>query len=407
MAAGTGAAPSRDDRHRGITAAADLGWSQLDVAGLLGDVLDTVCQLLRVDTAVVLLIDPRGQELAVAAARGFTPSTQERVRFGEGFAGRVAAARAPQIVHRVDAGTGAGPSLLACGVRSLLAVPLVADGSVLGVLHVGSRTAGRFTQQDAALLRLAADRLAVSLHGRLSAADLAAAAALQRSLLPSRLPAVAGLELAARFVPADAGGVGGDWYDVFSLPGGQLGVVMGDVAGRGLPAAVVMGRLRSALRAYALLERTDPAEVLTRLNNKVLHFEPGILATVLYATIDLTHFRAQVSLAGHPAPILANPGEPTRPAALPVDPPIGVRPGPPRRTTTIDLRPGSVLCLYTDGLTERRGQDPDAELPRLCRTIASGPADTVCGAITAEFVGPQTRGDDVAILTLHRLPTRL
>jgi phosphoserine phosphatase RsbU/P len=403
MARVADAALGGEVQGRGIAAVFDRGLSRLDVAELLDEVLDTVCQLLRADTAVVLLTDSGGQDLVVAAARGLTGAVGERVGFGAGFAGRVAASRAPQVIDFVDVSAEVGPVLLASGVRSLVGVPILAGGSVLGVLHVGSRAAGRFGRNDAVLLlQLAADRIAASIHGRLSVTDRAAAAALQRGLLPSGLPAVPGLQLAARFVPADAVAVGGDWYDVFHLPDGRLGVVMGDVAGRGLPAAVVMGRLRSALRAYALLDSADPAEVLTRLNGKVLHFEPGILATVLYATIDLTRFEVCLSSAGHPAPILAAPGRPTGPAPLRVDPPIGVRPGRPRRTTTVDLQPASVLCLYTDGLTERRGQDPDAELPRLCQAISPGSADAVCGSIMAQLVGPEVRSDDIAILVLHR-----
>ena len=103
--------------------------------------------------------------------------------------------------------------------------------------------------------------------------------------------------------------VGGDWYDVFTLPSGELGIVMGDVAGSGLPAAVIMGRMRSALRAYAL-ETPDPAEVLDRLDRKMQHFEPGALATVLYAVIDPALDRMHVCLAGHFAPVVARPRRP-------------------------------------------------------------------------------------------------
>src|SRR5207248_6702217 len=99
------------------------------------------------------------------------------------------------------------------------------------------------------------------------------------------------------------------WYDVFTLPSGELCVVMGDVAGSGLPAAVIMGRMRSALRAYAL-ETRDPAEVLDRLDRKMQHFEPAALATVLYAVIDPALDRMHACLAGHFPPVIARPGQP-------------------------------------------------------------------------------------------------
>src|SRR5262249_34060945 len=176
------------------------------------------------------------------------------------------------------------------------------------------------------------------------------------------LPAVAGADMAARFIPGH-GAVGGDWYDAFTLPSGELCMVVGDVAGSGLPAAVVMGRMRSALRAYAL-ETCDPAEVLARLDRKVQHFEPGALATVLYAVFDQALDRVHVSSAGHLPPALAAPGQPADLADIKSDLMIGVDPGVRRRVTTVKVMPGGSLCLYTDGLVERREYPLDDGLAR-------------------------------------------
>src|SRR5213076_2919679 len=136
-----------------------------------------------------------------------------------------------------------------------------------------------FTGDDMDLLQLAADRAALAVQALTAKLDRAATRTLQLSLLPSALPAVGGLEMAARYVPG-TGKVGGDWYDVFPLPSGGVCAVIGDVAGTGLQAAVIMGRIRSALRAYAL-EAADPADVLDRLDRKMRHFEPDAMATVL------------------------------------------------------------------------------------------------------------------------------
>ena len=138
------------------------------------------------------------------------------------------------------------------GIRSITDA-----GAVIGVLHVGSVGSRPFTSDDTVLLQMAADRAALAVPSLRSRDDRAAATALQQSLLRPGLPAVPGVEIAARYVPGD-GRVGGDWYDVFTLPSGELCLVMGDVAGSGLEAAVIMGRMRSALRAYAL-ETRDPA----------------------------------------------------------------------------------------------------------------------------------------------------
>jgi len=230
--------------------------------------------------------------------------------------------------------------------------------------------------------------------------DRAAAVVLQRSLLPARLPVVPGLEMAARYVPAENGGVSGDWYDVFTLPSGWLCVVIGDVVGRGLVAADVMGRLRSVLRGYALLGG-DPAEVLGRLDQQVQHFDPEAMATVLLAMFEPSFGRLHLSSAGHPPPVLALPGQPAVLLDVPSDHPVGVPGGLRRRATTINVPPGALLCFYTDGLVESRNTSLNVGLDRLCGSVVAGPVDSVCAEIMARLVGDDPAGDDVAILVLR------
>jgi hypothetical protein len=153
------------------------------------------------------------------------------------------------------------------------------SGAVMGVLHVGTLSPRRFSGEDSGLLQLVADRVALAVHARVSRVERTAATVLQRSLLPAKLPDVAGFEFAARYIRGGDGEVGGDWYDVFGLPSGSLGIVVGDVVGRGLAAAVAMGRLRSALRAYAV-DCHDPAELLGKLDRQVRQFEPEVMAIV-------------------------------------------------------------------------------------------------------------------------------
>jgi hypothetical protein len=137
-------------------------------------------------------------------------------------------------IEQVDHSNVLNPILRERGIRSLLGVPLLVGGNVLGVLHVGRLSPRRFGSQDRDLLQLLADRIALAVGARTSQAERAAATALQRSLLPAELPGIPGFELVARYVPGENGGVGGDWYDVFSLPSGSLCIVVGDVVGRGL-----------------------------------------------------------------------------------------------------------------------------------------------------------------------------
>jgi len=279
-------------------------------------------------------------------------------------------------------------------------VPMMAGGRVIGVMHVGSLTPRRFTADDIQLLQLAADRAAAVIKSMDAQADRLAAAALQRSLVPTALPAVAGAELAARYIPGE-GRVGGDWYDVFTLPSGELCVVMGDVAGSGLKAAVIMGRMRSALRAYAL-ETTDPGEVLDRLDRKMQHFEDEVMATVLYAVIDPSLEQMQVCLAGHFPPVIACPGQPAELAKVTPGLVIGVSPGVRRPVTTVPIPPGALACFYTDGLIERVGEPIDEGLARLCRAVTAEPAEAACAAVMQALVGAAAPRDDIALLILRR-----
>jgi serine phosphatase RsbU (regulator of sigma subunit) len=199
--------------------------------------------------------------------------------------------------------------------------------------------------------------------------------------------------------------VGGDWYDVFTLPGGELGMVIGDVAGSGLHAAVIMGRMRSALRAYALTT-SDPAEVLDRLDRKMQHFEPGALATVLYALAEPTLDRVHIATAGHLPPVVALPGQPAELADISGDLMIGVAPGVQRQVTTTKVPPGALICLYTDGLIERPGESIDAGLARLCQAVEAEPAHACCATVMAALVGSEPARDDIALLTFRRQPVR-
>ncbi|MHC1563201.1 ATP-binding SpoIIE family protein phosphatase [Actinomycetospora sp. C-140] len=395
-----------EDRLRRIEQITDTSLSHLRIEDLLTELLDRVRSLLEADTAAVLLLDPSGTNLVATAARGIEEEVYQGVRIpvGKGFAGRIAAESRAVIIDEVDHSNVLNPILREKDIRSLLGVPLVAEGGVIGVLHVGTLRPRLFTSDDADLLQTAADRIAMVTRTRMSDLDRAAASALQRSLLPGQLPRVNGMEFAARYIPGEAGGLGGDWYDVFSLPSGRIGVVIGDVVGRGLQAAVVMGRLRSALRAFAL-EEDDPAEVLERLDGNVQHFEDNVMATVMYAIIEPSLERLALSTAGHLPPILAQPGTPSALVNIPVDLPVGVSVGAPRRTTLIDLPSDALLFLYTDGLVERRGRTLDTGLDDLNAAVVSDDAETVCARVLHDLVGGTPVGDDVAMLVLRRLGT--
>ena len=391
-----------EDRLRGIQAITDAALSRLDDRELLAEVLDRTRAVLRADTAAVLLLDVSAGELIAAAAAGLEEEVRQGVRIpvGRGFAGRIAATRQPVILDQVDQTTVLNPILLAKGIRALMGVPLIAGGKVIGVMHVGSLTPREFTGEDVALLQLAADRAAAAVAALMAQEDKIAAQALQRSLLPSALPAAGGAEMAVRYAPG-ARVVGGDWHDVVTLPSGQLGVVIGDVTGSGLAAAVIMGRMRSALRAYAL-QTTDPAEVLAGLDANMQHFEPGAVATVAYAVFGPGLDRVRICSAGHYPPVIASPGQPAGLAGVPPGLLIGAVPGAQRHVATIDLSPGTLVCFYTDGLIERRAQTIDQGLEQLCQAVTAQPPDAACAAVMAALVGSEPARDDIALLMVRR-----
>lgn len=392
-----------DERLRRLEAVTDAALSRLDVPDLLDELLDRVRDLLEVDTAVVLMLDVHAQQLVATAAKGLEEEVEQgfRLAVGHGFAGGVAASRRPVRIDNVTARDVANPILLNKGIKSLLGVPMFAGEDVIGVLHIGTFTPRHFTADDVHLLELVADRASLATQTRSSRMDQAAAGALQRSLLPTRLPQVPGVQLAARYLPGHAVGIGGDWFDVFGLPSGWLGVVIGDVSGHGLRSAVIMGRVRSALRAYALIG-DDPAQVLTLLDRKVQHFEAGNLTTALYAMITPDRTAIHVSVAGHLRPVLAVPGEPATVPDLPIDPPLGTgHKLVSRRSTALDFPPGAVLVCYTDGLVERRDEIIDVGIARLAELVKSDPAEVVCATIMATLA-PAQPPDDVALLTICR-----
>ena len=406
MGAPEGTAADAADRLSDIESLTDADLAHLDLDELLDELLDRSLAALDADTAAVLLVDASGDRLVATAARGLEAEVYQGVRIplGQGFAGRIAASGQPVVIDDIETAEIFNPLLRDAGLHSLAGVPLVVAGRLVGVMHVGSLAPRRFTTSDVELLQLVGERVALATHAHLSEEERLAGMALQRSLLPDRLPPVAGLEAALRYSAGGGGDVGGDWYDLFVLPSHWVCITVGDVVGRGLRAAVIMGRLRSALRSYALANRPDPALILERADRKLQHFEPGEMATAVVALIDPSLERMHVSLAGHPAPVLAPVGGPAHYAPLPVDPPLGVHPTHRRRYATFDLAPGAVAAFYTDGLVERRGVPVRERIDLLCAAVSADAPEAVCIQVMGSLVGRERPPDDIALLVVRRSP---
>jgi phosphoserine phosphatase RsbU/P len=392
------------ERLRAISAITDSRIEHLDIDELLGELLVRVVGLLNADTAAVLLVDPASQQLAARATCGIEEEVRQGVRvpIGVGFAGRIAAERRPVVLDRVDATTVWNPILWQKGIRKMLGVPLQSGTELLGVLHVGRLAEIDFTPDDAELVELVAARIATAIQGRLLEIERAAGQLVQRSLLPAAAPVVAGLEFATRFVPAERGGVGGDWYDAFVLPSGDLWVMVGDVAGHGLAAAVAMGRLRAALRAYALEEK-HPGDVLALADRKLQFFEPGQTATVLCALLHPPYDTVIFASAGHPPPILVRPGGTGAFVQVPVSPLLGVTDIDPD-SITLPLPPGSLFLAYSDGLIERRSESLDVGIARLEAVVTADEPELVCRQVMHHLVGHEEPNDDIVVIAVRRTP---
>jgi sigma-B regulation protein RsbU (phosphoserine phosphatase) len=282
----------------------------------------------------------------------------------------------------------------------MLGVPLLAGERVVGVLHVGRLEDRPFNDRDVELLEVVAERVSGAVQRSQLDEERAAAALLERSLLLDKMPSCPGLEFAARYLTPEDRTVGGDWYDLFTLPSGELWLVTGDVAGHGLEAAVVMGRLRSALRSYALLGGS-PEEVLEQTDRKARHFEIGTMATIMCATSKPPYREFLITTAGHPPPVLAVPGDLASLIELSVNPPIGVGPVVRRSSTSIQMPLGAVMLLYTDGLVERRGESLDDGFRRLCACIKADHPEVVIHQVLRNVLGTVSPGDDVVLLAMR------
>lgn len=391
------------DRLENLQSLTDSTLTGLDVDDLLVELLARVRVILDVDTAAVLSLDRRANELVARATCGIEDEVRQGVRvpLGRGFAGRIAATKDAVRLDHVDSTTVTNPILWERGIKAMLGVPLLRNDTVLGVLHVGRLERRPFDEQDVELLKVVAERVAGAMETRQHAIERAAALMLERSLLPPTPPSTPELEFATRYVAAEDRTVGGDWYDHFRVPSGELWIVVGDVAGHGLEAAVVMGRIRSSLRSYALID-TSPARVLELVDRKMQHFESGVYATVLCASVAASYDSMTIAVAGHPPPVIAAPGRPAEFAAVDVGPPIGASSESRHSTTTITLAPETVVAFYTDGLVERRGEPLDIGLERLREAMTPGAPHLVARDIMRHLIGGFVPQDDIALVVMRR-----
>jgi serine phosphatase RsbU (regulator of sigma subunit) len=282
--------------------------------------------------------------------------------------------------------------------QQILAIPMISRGTTLGVLAAAPPD-GSFTAEDVAVFSELARLTAAATDNALRYEhERDVARLLQRAMLTD-LPATGRLQFTARYLPAEAGlNVGGDWYDAFERPDGDMIAAVGDVTGHGLQAAALMGQLRTALRAFAI-DTDGPGEVLTRLHRLLSHLQPDDLATAVFAQVSGDGLLRWAN-AGHPPPLLRGPdatvtvleghdfllGMPLEGARLRE---FGIRP-----------EPGSIVLFYTDGLIERRGVPLGEGIDKLAKAFAraDGELDVIADSVLTEMLRDSAREDDTCLL---------
>ncbi|MFD8194711.1 ATP-binding SpoIIE family protein phosphatase [Streptomyces wuyuanensis] len=295
--------------------------------------------------------------------------------------------------------------------HSVMVAPLHARGLTLGAISAWRcGPSAPFTEDEADLMTQIASRGALAIdNARRYTREHRAAVALQQLLLPPATTDTPAAETAGTYLPAGCGAeISGDWYDAIALPSLRLALVAGDVVGHGMPATATMGRLRAAIQTLADLE-LEPDELLTRIADLVQRLAAEaplgdhdiVGATCLYAVYDPVTRRCAMASAGHPPPVLVRPDGTTEIVAISPGPPLAIG-GLPYETTMIDLKPGSVLALYTDGLVEQHDRDIDQGLRRLTDALAAScrpdrALDATGRALLADLAD-QTPRDDATLL---------
>ncbi|MFD4373195.1 SpoIIE family protein phosphatase [Streptomyces sp. NPDC058486] len=353
--------------------------------------------------------------------RFHVPSTPMATALADGRAVAQAELAAAEGWRAQDPEGAAGA--LAYGMHSLLTVPLMARGVVLGMANFWrSDTPEPFGDDDLEFAEELAARAAVAIdNARRFTREHTMAVTLQRSLLPRVLPEQNAVEVAYRYLPAKAG-VGGDWFDVIPLPGARVALVVGDVVGHGLHAAATMGRLRTAVHNFSTLD-VPPDEILGHLDELTGRIdeeaEPAAGgrgrrgetitgATCLYAIYDPASGVCTVASAGHPGPAVVGADGRVEFPPLPPGLPLGLGLGDvPFESTELRLPEDSRLVLFTDGLLEDHGRDVGTGLRLLRRTLERpdrSPEQT-CADVLANLLSPAPR-DDIALLVARtrRLP---
>ncbi|MBK8013476.1 MAG: SpoIIE family protein phosphatase [Deltaproteobacteria bacterium] len=373
-------------RLKTVYAVSEAISSILDLDALLPEILNNLFEVFpRSERAFIMLLDDTGQKLVPRAVKRKQALDREEFSVSRTILHEVMTERRAVLSHDAmeDQRFKSGRSIANFGIRAMMAAPLLWRGEALGTVYIDSKGIAAFSQADLELLsgicgQAAAAVGSARLHAELLKRqqleqDLQLAERIQQSFLPRRIPRLPGYTFAARYDPAYE--VGGDFYDFVRLPDDRLGIVVGDVSGKGVSAALYMARLTRDLRYFALAE-PDPARVLRWMNRAVIEGgQDDIFVTLIYVVLDAGGRRLQIANAGHMPPLVKRRASTEtisldRQSGLP----LGVLPDPEYVSESFELQPGDTVVLYTDGLVE--AMSPEQEMygmERLERAVLEAP----------------------------------
>jgi sigma-B regulation protein RsbU (phosphoserine phosphatase) len=396
--------------------------SVLDLDEVLNLVMDEVITVTNAERGFVMLHEPDG-ELAFRAARGMDRSTIDDPQFQVSRSVVERVAREGQPILTSDAQSDdrfkQRESVMMLGLRAILCVPLKIKEKISGVVYVDNRIhIGVFTQDDLELLTSIASSAAIAIEnarlyalaveqGRLER-ELQMAYEIQAGLLPQETPQVPGWEFAARWQPARE--VAGDYYDFIPGAAGQLGMVIADVSDKGMPAALFMTLTRSTIRA-SMVRAPSPADGIAHANGLICADSTGgMFVTLFYMLLDPETGTFTYVNAGHNPPLLYQAGEDQLTELMPTGTALGVFTDLSFEQRTMQLAPGDLILLYTDGVTDainvHEEDFGEERLQRVILDLRHAPATEVVAALEraiSDFVGLSAPFDDTAMVAVKRL----
>jgi phosphoserine phosphatase RsbU/P len=387
--------------------------STLDLDGLLEQIVSEVAQAFGCSRSAVLLLDPETNELVLAAVRGWTKSVHPKgFRFTvgrDGLVGRTASTG--ETCYVPDIRNEPAYIVSEESTRSELDIPLKVRGKVIGLFNAQHPDVDAFPEAQRSTLEALADNMATAIeNARLFQTEKAAKEALERdsagarqmqqTLLPKQAIRMGEFSAAGTCVPIHA--VGGDWFDYFPLDDRRIGITLGDVSGKGMPAALLMAASRSSLRHHAKTQ-PGPAAALTALNQTLRSdFPQGNFVTMIYAVLDTATSVLTLAAAGHPSPLLVT-NTSVGAFELPNGLPLGLAPWS-FEEVTCTLRMEESVLLYSDGVLE--AADPHGEefgmerLKHACRQTNLTPQLLIDDA--CRFAFPAPLNDDATALLIQR-----